>query len=100
MTLPSTVKSGAIIYQVMLAEDWLGRGDADGMVEHENNTIYIYSKLSPEIQLLTLIHEVLHTFNSTVNHEFLDSLAVQILAFLRDNNLLSTIYPLTKRPKS
>lgn len=36
----------------------------------------------------TFIHEAMHTMNTTLNHELLDSLAEQIYQFLKENKLL------------
>jgi hypothetical protein len=46
-----------------------------------------YSKLSPEAQAVTFLHEVLHAMNSTMDHTFLESLAEQIYQFLHENKM-------------
>lgn len=91
MIIPKKVKIGAITYQVRIQNSWFERGDVDGETfynEPEGNVIYIFSGLSREAQEATFIHEALHCMNSTVNHEFLDSLAEQLYQFLSDNKLL------------
>ena len=91
MKIPHEVKIGGIVYSVHIAEDWLGRGDADGQKfydEEMGNSIYIASHLSQEAKEVTFIHEALHCMNTTIGHEFLDSLAEQLYQFLKDNELL------------
>jgi hypothetical protein len=88
MKIPKRLKVGAITYRVVQAKDWLDRNDADGMVDAKTNTIYIQSELSPAFKDVTLIHEALHCINSTMNHEFLDSLSEQLYQVFSDNNLL------------
>lgn len=92
MKIPKSVKIGGVTYKVVIAPDWKGK-DPDGQdgelfyTEEMGNVIYIDSHLSSEGKQITLIHESLHAMNSTMNHEFLDSLANQIYQFLVENNL-------------
>lgn len=91
MKIPKKIKVGGITYDVRIQDDWMTRGESDGQRFYDSdigNVIFIAEHLSPEAKVTTLIHEVLHCMNSTMNHEFLDSLAEQLYAFLVDNNLL------------
>ena len=91
MKIPTKVKIGGVIYKVNIEDDWLGRDGADGQCFYDGphgNAIFIGKDLSKEAREATFIHEALHAMNSTINHEFLDSFAEQIYAFLVDNNLL------------
>lgn len=91
MNIPKKVKVGGVTYSVKLAEDWIGNRGYDGefcMSEPRGNVIYIDSSLTQEGKEITLIHEALHAMNSTMSHEFLDSLSQQLYQFLKDNNLL------------
>lgn len=91
MIIPSKLKIGAIEFKVLVAEDWPGRYGADGECVYDKkrgNLIYIGDDLSEQAKEITLIHEALHAMNSTVDHEFLDSLAEQLYQFLYDNKLL------------
>lgn len=93
MTIPKRVKIGGIVYEVRIAEDWPGREGSDGMCFYDHtigNVIFIGAELSKEAQEITLLHEALHAMNSTMNHEFLDSLAEQLYQFFSDNQLLTT----------
>lgn len=90
MTIPKKVKIGGIVYTVNVTDDWLDRGGADGQViydQDQGNVIYIADWISPEAQAVTLIHEALHCMNSTMSHEFLDSLSEQIYQFFKDNKI-------------
>lgn len=91
MIIPEKVKIGGITYKVILTEEWYEHDYADGETfydKHRGNIIYIRSSLTKEAQEVTLIHEAIHAMNSTMNHEFLDSLSEQLYQFLSDNELL------------
>lgn len=91
MEIPKRVKIGAITYKVVVADDWVGGGGDDGETcwrRPRGNTMYINSELTEDAQGIVFIHESLHAMNSTMSHEFLDSLAQQIYSFLKENKLL------------
>lgn len=91
MLIPQQVKIGAVNYDVKVLDDWSTRDGDDGETTYDvvrGNSILIGSDLSPEAKEITLIHEALHCMNSTVNHEFLDSLSEQLYQFFKDNNFL------------
>lgn len=91
MEIPKKAKIGGITYKVVVADNWLGSGYDDGETcwrKPRGNTIYVNSELTDEAKSIVFLHEALHAMNSTMNHEFLDSLAQQLYAFLSDNNLL------------
>ena len=93
MLIPSQVKIGGITYKVEVANTWPERDgvgpEADhGYCSNERDTLYIGSNLSPKAKEITLIHEALHAMNTTIDHEFLDSLAEQLYQFLSDNDML------------
>jgi hypothetical protein len=92
MKIPKTVKIGAITYKVIIADDWLGSDGADGecIVSRDRGgpCIYVRADLVQEAQEITFMHEALHAMNSTMDHQFLDSLSEQIYQFLKDNHLI------------
>ncbi len=92
MKIPKKVKIGGITYKIIIANDWLGKGeDTQGQNfqdSQKGNVIYIDSGLSQEAQFTTFLHECLHSMNATMNHEFLESLSLQLYQFLKDNSLL------------
>lgn len=88
---PETLKIGGHTVKVVFAETWKGCEDKMGEWDDVENTIYIRSNLSPTMQFTTLIHEMLHVCNSTIDHTLLDSLAEQVGQFLLDNDLSKPI---------
>lgn len=91
MKIPSKIKIGATWYKIIIAEEWLGGGDADGQTftcKPQGNVIYIKESLTPEAKGVTLWHEILHCLNTSMNHEFLDSLAEQLYSVFTENKLL------------
>lgn len=65
---------------------------ADGEWNPKTNTINICSALAQSQKESALIHEIMHVmnavFNQGVEHLLLDSLANQLYAALKDNDLL------------
>lgn len=91
MEIPKTVKIGGVNYDVRLASEWPDHDYDDGEIFDSSkvgNVIFIRETLSDDAKAITLIHESLHAMNSTMNHEFLDSLSKQIYQFFVDNKLL------------
>ncbi len=91
MKIPKSVKIGGRTYKVVLANEWIGAQNLDGehvSTKKHGHIIYIDSTQSEAGQVITLIHEALHSMNATMNHEFLDSLSNQLYQFLSDNKLL------------
>lgn len=91
MKIPKKVKAGGIVYEVKLVEDWMGGNGDDGEAcwrKPRGNVIFLNNQLTEDALGITFFHEMLHTLNGTMNHEFLDSLAQQLYAFFKDNALL------------
>lgn len=91
MKIPEVVKVGGINYKVKFANEWPDHDGSDGELFNSKelgNIIYIREDLSDEAKAITLIHEILHGCNSTINHEFLDSLAEQLYQVFSDNDFL------------
>lgn len=88
MRIPTKLKIGAVTYEVKLVKDLKDGSDSvDGLYDVTNNTISIDETLSQEAKEITFIHEILHACNSTMNHEFLDSLSEQIYQVFKENQL-------------
>lgn len=87
MNIPTMVKIGGHILKVREVEF----GDDDelcGDNSYTNGEIRLNKKLPRTQKEASFIHEAMHTMNTTLDHELLDSLAEQIYQFLKDNNLL------------
>lgn len=88
--IPKSLKIGGINYEVKIANEWPDHDYDDGEIFNDRkvgNVIYIREDLSDEARMITLIHEILHACNSTMNHEFIDSLSEQIYQVLKDNKM-------------
>lgn len=89
MEYPNQLKIGAHTIQVVIAESWEGSEACDyGEFVKEKGTIYIKEGLPPSLLLSTLVHEVFHVINSTLDHALLDSLSEQVAQVLWDNKLI------------
>lgn len=91
MKIPKKVKIGAITYDIQIVDGWKDGSGDDGETcwrKPRGNTIYINDQLTNEAKEVVFIHEALHAMNGTMSHEFLDSLAQQLYAFLKENRLL------------
>lgn len=87
MLIPSKLKIGGHIYHVKLDSANMDNGDY-GMIDSDDNTIYLRKALCQSQREATLFHEILHALNSTLNHPLLDSLAEQLYQVLSENKLL------------
>lgn len=87
MKIPKTVKIGGHTIRV----DEVEFGDDSNLC---GDNAYIdgrirLNKALPQTQKeASFIHEAMHTMNTTMSHDLLDSLAEQMYQFLKDNNLL------------
>lgn len=91
MEIPKSVKIGGMVYEVRVTNEWPNHDFDDGEMFNDNivgNVIFIREDLSHDAKIITLIHEILHGCNSTMNHEFLDSLSEQLYQVLKDNDFL------------
>lgn len=87
MKIPKQLKIGGHKYKVLITKTGLDSGDY-GELEIETNTIRINPDLPQSNKESTLIHEILHAVNTTLDHELLDSLSEQIYQVLKDNKLI------------
>ena len=87
MKIPKQVKIGGHILKVRELEF----ADDENLCadnSYVQNEIRINKKLPQSQKEATLIHEAMHTMNTTMEHCLLDSLSEQLYQFLKDNNLL------------
>lgn len=89
MEIPKILKVGGHSIKVLLVpKDEASEKDYCGETSYQEDIIRIDSSLSQGWKESSLIHEILHNLNTTMDHEFLDSLAEQLYQVLKDNNLL------------
>lgn len=69
-----------------------------GVYDRDENTIKIRKNMSDSQKLVTLFHEVFHSFNNDLSEFQVDALAEQLGAFLIINNLINGDI-ITARPK-
>lgn len=88
MKIPKKLKIGGHIYKIIWKDDWGDNNDL-GKTDFVREEIWLNKLLmSQTAKESTLIHEILHAINTTLNHELLDSLAEQLYQVLADNRLL------------
>lgn len=87
--MPSRLKIGAHEFRVVYASHWAKKDAEDmGYYDPAEGIIYIRDDIPETQQWGTLIHEVFHALNETLDHELLESLAQQWTQVLIDNRLL------------
>lgn len=94
--LPSAIQIGPVAYAIVLVKKLIGPfGRRCGECDPARARIKIDSKLDPQIQDVTLWHEIVHAilFGAGVpgdehNEQQIDALAYGIVAALRDNPIL------------
>lgn len=90
MRIPKTLKIGGHIFKIENTKRDGVMGDSDT----EKNLITINPKMPKSQQEATLIHEIFHCLNTTMDgshnysHALLDSLSEQFYQVLADNKLL------------
>ncbi len=88
MKIPTKVKIGGHTYKIVFTtlENELGKCDYDKCI------IYLEKNMEQSQKEATLIHEIFHALNSTMDdglgHMLLDSLSEQFYAVLKDNKLI------------
>lgn len=90
MKIPQRVQIGGTSFEVKIVDKWPDGADADGECYYNQETgdvLFIKESLSEDAKGITFLHEAMHAMNSTMNHEFLDSFAQQMYAFLKLNKL-------------
>ena len=87
MKIPNKLKIGGHIIKIVEKEGFNANSDC-GEFLIEKNTITIRKDMPQDQKEATLIHEIFHVCNSTLDHTLLDSLAEQFYQVLKDNGLL------------
>lgn len=87
MKIPKKLKIGGHIVKIIEKEGFNIDSDC-GEFEISMNTITIRKDLPKDQKEATLIHEIFHVCNTTLDHELLDSLAEQVYQVFKDNGLL------------
>jgi len=86
MKIPSKLKIGGHVFKVVV-----GDCETMGQTNFNKSIITISDDLPKDQQESTLIHEIMHTLNTTWGareHSLLDSLSEQIYQVLSDNKML------------
>jgi hypothetical protein len=90
MKIPKRLKIGSIWWTVKLVDST--EIDCDGATVGDQDvlrqTIRISRHLSKEMQLVVLLHEILHCINSELEHETVEFLAQALAQVLSENHLL------------
>ena len=87
MKIPETVHIGAHKYTIKeIAQSELEEPSC-GMTDKQKGVIYLNKNLMQSEKEATFLHEVLHVINDQLKHETIESLAQQLYAFLKGNNM-------------
>ena len=87
MKIPKKLKIGGHLIKVRemeMVDDISCSGDSS----YVNGEIRLNRELKQSQKEASLIHEIFHFINTTINHDLLDSLSEQIYQVLKDNKLL------------
>ena len=87
MSIPKNLKIGGHQIKVLIKPMWKGGDNENGVFDADKNEIWIKAELSDTQMESTLVHEILHGINSTLDHVALDSLSEQLYQVLKDNKL-------------
>ena len=82
------IKIGAIKYKIKYVDPSAFDEDVKcGMLNREDDTIYIDNKLSDENKALAMWHEIIHAINGELSETTVDFLASAIYQILKENKL-------------
>lgn len=84
MKIPKALKSQGIVWVVRYNDDI----EPLGVTDYDKKEIVIRKSLPQELKEATFLHEIFHTFNTTVDHALVDSLAMQLYQTLKENKLI------------
>lgn len=87
MNIPKQLKIGGHLVKIIEKDGFNADSDC-GEFLIDKNTITIRKDMPQDQKEATLIHEIIHVCNTTLDHELLDSVSEQIYQVLKDNNLL------------
>lgn len=85
MMLPKKLKIGGFNFKIILEPC-----DNYGEMSKNYSRITIDSNSNPDVQIVALIHEILHALNGELSEVVIDGLAHQIFALLKDNKLMGS----------
>lgn len=89
MTIPKLLKIGAHTYEIKRASHWKDVApNTLGETFYDTRTIFIKDDLADTEAFSTLVHEIMHVINRTLDHTLLDSLSEQIAQVLIDNRMV------------
>lgn len=86
MKIPKKILSQGLVWKIRLNDDI----DPLGYTDYSKQEIVIKKSITPELQEAVFLHELFHTFNTTVNHELIDSLSMQLFQVIKENKLWTT----------
>jgi hypothetical protein len=81
--IPERIKVQGIWWTIRFTNDISNSGETD----YDTQEIMIRDTLSPEMKEAVFLHEIFHTINTTIDHPFADSLALQLYQVLKDNHI-------------
>ncbi len=88
MIIPEKLKIGGHSFTIELVEGFKSEDDDMGECISAKNLIKIRKGMVQDQMEASLIHEIFHAINTTLDHELLDSISEQFYQVLKDNNLL------------
>lgn len=83
MKIPKRIQSQGLWWKVRYNDDI----EPLGYTDYDKQEIVIKKSITPELKQAVFLHELFHTFNTTVNHELIDSLSMQLFQVIKTNNL-------------
>lgn len=85
MSIPSKLKIGGQYIRVIVTDD-VPR-DGNGFWDNRKATIFIYKNMPVSEQEVTLVHEIIHALNNSIEEKEVEFLAQGIYQVLVDNRL-------------
>lgn len=86
MNFPAVIKIGGQMIAVKVTPDV--PADNNGYWDSRKGTIYIHDNMPATEQEVTLLHEIIHALNNSIDHKEVEYLAQGLYQVLKDNSLV------------
>lgn len=86
MLIPKEIKIGGQVIKIVVTNDV--PGDNNGLWDSRKATIFIYRDMPASEQEVSLLHEIIHALNNSIEHEKVEWLAQGIYQVIKDNGLV------------
>ena len=86
MKFPAVLKIGGQMISIKVTDEV--PNDNNGYWDSRKGTIYIHKNMPATEQEVTLLHEIIHALNNSIDHKEVEYLAQGLYQVIKDNSLI------------